>query len=222
MEHSAATHSSTQARLLRAPVERPPARGTLVRLLTDWDHLVRTVRHALHLAAPLDTEDRRVLEKVIFRYYAARPDVRSVLFAGCDWRTEPYEDSYFSRHDYWTIERDEKARRYGARQHVVAPLEQLDQFFPEGYFDLIICNGVYGYGLDTPEQCETAFAQCYSRLRNEGYFVLGWDDVPRRTPVAFANIASLKRFRRPPFPPLGSSRYLTDTPYNRTYEFFSR
>jgi hypothetical protein len=199
-----------------------PPRSPAVRLFTDWAFLVRAVRYALRLPTPMHTEDRRVLERVIFRYYAARPEVRSVLFVGCQWYTRHYERAFFSRHDYWTIEPAEEARKYGARQHVIAPLERLDAFFPERYFDLIICNGVFGYGLDSPEQCEAAFDHCYTRLAEGGHFVLGWDDVPARTPLSLASIESLKRFRRVPFPPLGTERYLTDTSYRHIYEFYAR
>jgi SAM-dependent methyltransferase len=126
------------------------------------------------------------------------------------------------QHDYWTIEPDEGARRFGGRQHVVAPLERLGEFFPEGYFDLIICNRVSGYGLDSLEQCESAFAQCHTRLREQGHFVLGWNDVRARSPVPLENVSSLKRFRRLVFPPLGTSRYLTDTADNHVYDFYCK
>lgn len=222
MPHSTAAQHRSEADIYRSVAERLPPRSTAVRLLTDRAFLVRAMRYLLHLPTPLLTEDRRILEQVIFKYYGARREIRSVLFAGCQWYTQHYESAFFPRHDYWTIEPDEKARKYGARQHVVAPLEHLDRFFPEGYFDLIVCNGVYGYGLDSLEQCEAAFAQCHSRLRECGHLVLGWDDVSARTPVPLANVASLRCFRRPLFPPLGTSRYLTDTSYNHVYDFYCR
>ncbi len=222
MHPSTAAHRRTEAHIYRSVADRLPPRNTLVRLFTDWAFLVRAMRYLLHLPTPLYTEDRRILEEVIFKYYASRREIRSVLFAGCQWYTQHYESAYFPRHDYWTIEPDEKARKFGGRQHVVAPLEHLDRFFPEGYFDLIVCNGVYGYGLDALEQCESAFAQCHSRLREGGHLVLGWDDVPARTPIPLENVTSLKLYRRPLFPPLGSSRYLTDTSYSHVYDFYCR
>ncbi len=197
-------------------------RSAAVRLFTDWAFLVRAVRYALRLPTPMHTEDRRILERVIFRHYAAQPEVRSVLFVGCQWYTRHYGRSYFAEHDYWTIDPCEEARKHGARQHLIAPLERLDAFFPERYFDLIICNGVFGYGLDSREQCEAAFDHCYTRLAEGGQFVLGWDDVPTRTPIALESLQSLKRFRRIKFPPLGAERYLTDTSYRHVYEFFAR
>lgn len=199
-----------------------PPRSPAVRLFTDWTFFVRAVRYVLRLPTPLRTEDRRVLERVIFRHYASRPEVRSVLFVGCQWYTRHYGPTYFGQHDFWTIEPSEEARKHGARQHVIAPLERLDAFFPERYFDLIVCNGVFGYGLDTREQCEAAFDHCYTRLAEGGHFVFGWDDVPERRPIPLESIESLRRFRRVSFPPLGTQSYLTDTSYRHIYEFYAR
>jgi hypothetical protein len=197
-------------------------RSSAVRLLTDRTFALRAIRYALGLPTPMATEDRRVLEQVIFRHYAARADIRSILFVGCQWYTRHYGRTFFATRDYWTIEPDEKARKYGAPRHVVAPLERLDAFFPEGYFDLIVCNGVYGFGLDTLEQCETALGHCHSRLREGGELVFGWNDVPARTPVPLTSLRSLARFRKVPFPAFGSWRYLTDTPYRHIYDFYCR
>jgi SAM-dependent methyltransferase len=192
------------------------------RMLTDGAFRTRAVRFLLGLPTPLDTVDRKLLEQVVFEYFVALPDVRSVLFVGCDWYTRHYEREFFSSTNYWTIDPAASARRFGARQHIVAPLEELDRHFPHGYFDLILCNGVYGYGLNTRQQCEQAFAQCYSRLGPGGYFVLGWDDSASRTPVLLEEIESLRAFDRFVFPPLGAWRYTTDTAYRHTYDFYFR
>lgn len=182
----------------------------------------RVLRKRLGLATPLNTEDRRVLEQVIFKYYLSNPDIKTVLFVGCDTYTAHYQRTYFSELNYWTIEPVAVSRKFGARQHVVAPLEDLDKHLPAEFFNLIVCNGVYGWGLNSPAQCESAFAQCYSRLATNGHLLIGWDDVPQRTPVPLAQIASLSRFRKHPIPAFGSWRYLTDTPYRHTYDFYQK
>jgi SAM-dependent methyltransferase len=193
-----------------------------IRLLTEPAYAVRVLRYLLGLPTPLDTTDRKVLEGVIFDYYLSSPQLRSVLFVGCDWYTKHYERTYFRSKSYWTIDPSVSARKFGSKRHVVAPLEELGCHFPAGYFDLIICNGVYGYGLDSREQCERAFDQCYRSLRSGGHLVLGWDDIPQSTPVPLEELGSLLRFDRFTFPAFESWRYTTDTPYRHTYDFYSR
>jgi len=170
----------------------------------------------------MKTEDRRVMEQVIFRYYRGLPDLNSVLFVGCASYTKHYERSFFAGKNYWTIDPDPRVRKFARRQHIVAPLEALDGYFPEEYFDLIVCNGVYGFGLNTRAQCERAFALCHSRLRTNRYFVFGWNDIPKTNPGTLAEVESLCRFRKFSFPAFGTWRYATDTAYRHTYDFYSK
>jgi SAM-dependent methyltransferase len=183
---------------------------------------IRVFREALHLPTPMRTEDRRVLEQVIFPYYRSRSDIRSVLFVGCQWYTRHYERAFFAGCDYWTIEPSSRARKYGGRQHVVAPMEQLDLHFPEGSFDCVICNGVYGFGLDTLDQGESAFAHAFSRLRPGGHLMLGWNDLPALKPFPLEELESLRRFERFSLPAFGTWRYVTATPHRHVYDFYTR
>jgi SAM-dependent methyltransferase len=205
----------------RLPTEAS-TRAPLVRMISDPAFAWRVVRYTLGLPVRMHTEDRRVLENVIFPYFAALPAVHTVLFVGCDWYTKHYGRMYFRSRNYWTMDPSPTARRFGAAQHVSAPLQDLARHFPEGFFDLIICNGVYGFGLDAREQCETAFEECYLRLAPGGYLVFGWNDIPARDPVPLAQIEAFTRFGKFSFPPLGSWRHLTDTPYRHTYDFYRK
>ncbi len=202
--------------------EPASGRSPLVRLLTDFGFTRRVIRYGLGLPVPLETEDRRVLEQVIFPCLLRLPNIRRILFVGCDWYTKHYERMFFRDRDYCTIDVSSNARRFGARRHVMAGLEELDRYFVEGYFDLILCNGVYGFGLDTAPALERAIDRCWSRLRDGGYFVFGWDDIPERTPVPLGASAALRRFRRFELPELNAWRYLTDTPYRHTYDFYTK
>jgi len=193
-----------------------------VRLLTDWGYATRVLRYSLGLPVPMDTEDRRVLEQVIFPYFLALPDTGRVLFIGCDWYTKHYERAFFAGREYWTIDISPKARKFGGSRHIVGAMQDIDARFAANYFDLIICNGVYGFGLDGFEECNRALGAAWSRLREGGYFIFGWDDIPQRTPVPLDSIAALARFEPFTALPLGASRYLTDTPYRHTYDFYVR
>lgn len=191
-------------------------------MMTDWSYAKRAIRDALHLPTPMRTEDRRVLEQVIFKHVLTLAWVRRVLFVGCDWYTKHYERSFFNKHDYWTLDCSERAARFGGTHHILDRVERLDQHFCEARFDLILLNGVYGFGLNTPNACERAFEHCHSRLAEHGQLVFGWNDIPARTPVALESIQSLRLFQPETFPPLGVWRYRTATPYNHTYDFYCK
>lgn len=201
---------------------RPSSHGKLARVLIDPHFRSRLVRYCLGLPTPLDTEDRRVLEQVIFKHYCAQPDIRTVLFVGVDWYTKHYEKQYFSDKTFWTIDVLPSARRFGAKRHLICALEDLEPHFAAEYFDLIVCSGVYGFGLNTRSACERAFDTCYTLLRTGGHFVLGWNDVRTDAQCSLAEIDSLRRFRPRELPALGAHRYLTHTPLRHIYQFFDK
>jgi hypothetical protein len=203
-------------RIIRSFAERGFASGAI------GDRLRVVLRDRLKVAAPLLTEDRRVLEQIIFAHYRDDSRIKTVLFVGCHWYTAHYQWRYFAAHDYWTIDPDPTRRRFGARRHVVARLEELGQHFPTGFFDLIVCNGVYGWGLDRGEDCDIAMSECYLCLAPAGHLVLGWNDLPQRDPVPLANVTSLSQFLPYSFPAFGTWQYLTDTPHRHTYRFYQK
>jgi SAM-dependent methyltransferase len=171
---------------------------------------------------PLLTTDRLILEQQIFRYYQSRPDIRDILFVGCDADNAGYQRRYFRDVRFVTIEPNPDNRQFGAAEHLVAPLEDLGRHCPAESFDLVVCNGVFGWGLDEFDNCHAAFTQAHQALRPGGHLLLGWNDVPRRTPFPLETIPSLARFKKYEFPLFGTWRYLTDTAYRHTFDFYCK
>lgn len=183
----------------------------------SWRNIARVLTGG---PVALRTEDRRVLEQVIFAHYVTLPEVRTVLFVGCESYTKRY-DQYFAERNYWTLDADPSRRRFAAEQHVTGRLEQLRRHFPAGFFNLIICNGVYGWGLNLAEDCEAAISACHVCLTDGGHLVFGWNDLPSRDPAPLASIRSFAKFAEYQVPTLGST-YLTGTAYRHTYRFLQK
>lgn len=59
-----------------------------------------------------------------------------------------------------TIDADPWKSRFGSQRHIVAGLEDLAAHVQPGGLDLILCNGVVGWGLADPDGCEQAFGAC--------------------------------------------------------------
>jgi len=181
----------------------------------------RNLKALFHVPSFLKNEDRRVLEQVIFQYFLHSEACRDVLFVGCDWYTEGYS-KWFEEKNYWTADVDPSSRKYGARQHIVDQLQNLGRHFRTGSFDLIVCNGVFGWGLDARPDVEQAFQACYGCLREDGILIIGWDDIEERCPFPLEECRSLRAFAPFIFPPLATSEYRTDTPYRHTYTFYAK
>ena len=214
-EHAPTGHIGTWSKIVRLFTER----GFAYRLVRRRAYDVRT---RLGMAAPIATEDRRVLEQIIFAHYNQEPRIKNVLFVGCASYTAHYQHRYFAEHNYWTIDPDPTRRRFGAHQHVVARLEDLGCYFPCGSFDLIICNGVYGWGLNSVQDCDAAMSQCHACLAKTGHLLIGWNDLPEQDPAPLSDVRSLSEFSKFSFPAFGSWKYLTNTPNRHTFYFYQK
>ena len=181
----------------------------------------RLIGAGFGLDSRLDTEDRRLLEGTIIPFLVARPDIRTILFVGCDWYSRHYT-RLFPGCELWTIEKDPLKRIYGGRRHVIGPLHTLERHFARDTFDLVVCNGVVGWGLDDPDEVESSFEACRRCLRPGGVLVLGWNDVPERTPFPLEECRALARFVPYRLEPLGVSRLLTATVNRHTFNFYRK
>lgn len=194
------------------------------------DDLVARIQSLLHILSisklrgfdlHLNSPDRYVLEDLIIPELVARKELYKILFVGCDWYTKSYT-KYFKTKEYWTIEIDENKKRFGSKRHIVDGLQNLGKYIEKDYFDLIVCNGVFGWGINNKQDTETAIKQCYSCLRPEGILVLGWNDVSTYRPYfAIAKCENLNKFNPYIFPRLSTTQYLTENSLTKhTYNFY--
>jgi hypothetical protein len=165
--------------------------------------------------------DRHVLARVILPAIARNPAYGRVLFVGCDYYTKPYIRLFSSR-ELWTIEVDPRRARYGAPRHIVGPVQDLGSHFRPGYFDVIVCNGVIGFGVNTREAASEVFAACYGGLRSGGMFVLGWSDCDQWVSYRVHDCVEASGMTPCVFEPLGESVHQTATPYRHIYSFWQR
>ena len=167
------------------------------------------------------SRDRTLLERHILPAYARRADIRRVLFVGCARYTRHYE-GLFDNVEYWTLDAAARKRRWGATRHIHDRLERLDRHVAPGHFDLIVCNGVLGWGLNRRDDAEAAFAACHIALRPGGELVVGWNDVAPHDAVRPESLVALRRFERCSVPGLGGPVVRIDVPHRHVFEFYRK
>lgn len=165
--------------------------------------------------------DRRLLERGILPSLAGRADVRRVLFVGCAPYTRHYE-AIFERAEYWTIDPVPRRRRWGGRRHIVGRLEGLGRHVPAAHFDLIVCNGVLGWGLDRRADAEAAFAACHAALRPGGALIVGWNDVRPHNRITPDRVRALAQFERFALRGLGGPQVRVHAPHRHVFEFYRK
>ncbi len=163
-------------------------------------------------------EDRDVLERIIFPYVLAYFNPNTILDIG----REDYQQFYnhfFKGRELWTIDKDPARREFGAKNHIVGDAARLKKYFAPNYFDFILMNGVFGWGLNNPKDIERAFSHIYEILKPGGLFIFGWNDIEDLKPIAPEKIRALKKFQPFYFPPLKTSSFKCRTG-EHTYNFY--
>ncbi len=193
------------------------------------NHIGKTIRDNIrrivsrgndsHARGNTRSDARRVLETIIFPYFVRRDEFSAILFIGCREYTNGY-NKIFANKNYWTLEVDPTQREYGAKNHITDSLKNVHLHFNENELDLIVCSGVFGFGLNDKANVEKAFRGCFTCLREGGVFVLGWNDIPKHRPFPVEECQSLTLFNPHVFQPLSTSRYLTANSNRHIYNFY--
>lgn len=191
------------------------------RLREDGTQMASEVARLYNGALYQDTPDRIVFETSILPFYQLSKEHQTILFIGCDWYTFGYA-RLFAHKTFWTLDASARKARYGAQRHLVATMRNAAFLFEPGSVDLVICNGVLGWGLEGADEIDASFAAAYRVLRPGGHLVLGWNDKPPHNATRPADIASLRSFEPLDFLPLGSSEYAVDHELRHVYTFYAK
>ncbi|MCK5510531.1 methyltransferase domain-containing protein [Candidatus Parcubacteria bacterium] len=159
-------------------------------------------------------EDRNVLESIIFPYMLAYHNPETVLDIGREGNQKFYND-FFSNRELWTIDLNPKHREFGAKNHVTDDVVNIKKHFKNNYFDFILMNGVFGWGLDDEKKIQTAFDGIYKILKPNGIFILGYNDEI----FPFKKINGLNKLKKYKFEPLKNSSFKCING-NHTYDFY--
>ena len=157
-------------------------------------------------AAVARQSDRLYMRKEILPPLArARP--QRILFVGVRGYTRGYAGAFRGLGvEFWTADIDPAAAEHGApNRHVTEDLRDIDRAFPPGFFEVAMVNGVFGWGLDRPEDMDRALAAVAAVLKPQGLLLLGWNTgrvadpdtlaaIALFTPAAFGGLPQRKKF----------------------------
>jgi hypothetical protein len=147
-----------------------------------------------------------------------RQHCSSVLFVGTAPYTYHYEQG-FRRGQYTTIDVHPSTAAWGARAHIVSPIQEVDRHRARGSFDCVIMTGVFGFGVDKFDDMQATLRAVHQVLRPGGLLVLGWNTDKHLDPEALGLLASgFEAANQPPFP----NRLPYGFPQTLVYDFYRR
>lgn len=170
----------------------------------------------------LRSDARFVLERVIFPEVYADPSVKSILFVGVGPYTSWYPTVFRTRPGlrFSTIDSDPQRARWGARRaHRVGWFESLaDDKSSRGAYDLVLANGLFGFGTDSDEANAAVIDTAHVVLRPGGRLLVGYGDEGTFDP----GLVDGDRFRPSRLPGLATNRHLTRNQNRHTFSCFSK
>jgi SAM-dependent methyltransferase len=146
----------------------PVARNLLSPTLRGW------VKEILNARRVRRNPGRILLVNEILPVYAALGG--RILWVGCRLYTAEYA-SLLERYggECWTTDIEITHARWGAAgRHLTCDLLNINQLLAPGSFDSVLCNGVFGYGVNTRESQLAALRAMAAILKPGGKLLLGW------------------------------------------------
>lgn len=114
-----------------------------------------------------------------------RTTARDILWIGC----RAYTRSYYAILEEtgakcWTIDIDPDQAHFGhPMRHVTGDATRLEDHFAPDTFDAILCNGVFGWGVNSVEGQSRLVEQMARIIRPGGSMVLGWNTDKSPDPI---------------------------------------
>jgi SAM-dependent methyltransferase len=134
--------------------------------------------------------DRAIFLEALFpalRQTSALSNNSKVLWIGC----RPYTKLYYKLIEQkgaecWSVDIDPDMQPFGrSGRHITGDMLELRQLFPANYFDAVLCNGVLGYGVDTPTDQLKAFEAMATVTKPDGWLLIGWNSDRMSDPLKF-------------------------------------
>lgn len=163
--------------------------------------------------------DRRLLRRQILPALAADHANRRILSVGVAWYTQDYGDAFPDK-TFVTMDIDPSRAPFGGRDHVVGDLRDLELHFDASRpFDVILMNGVIGYGLDNADDIDRGLRASAARLRERGMLVIGVNEE-KPTHIDPSTVPGHALFEPHAFGPWDAGRVIVEVPFReRTHTF---
>jgi SAM-dependent methyltransferase len=162
--------------------------------------------------------DRSVLLERILPAFAARGG--TILWVGCRRYTQTYPALIESRGAACsTLDIDPDVARFGhPARHVTGNLLDAERLLPRRDFDALLCNGVFGFGIDGPVAQRQALTVMSNLLAPGGWLMIGWNTDRVQDPIELASTVSALR----PLPYGGLPQHIPVEGVTHVYDFFQR
>jgi SAM-dependent methyltransferase len=130
--------------------------------------------------------DRRYMEEALLPAMEELQPSR-LLDVGVDYYSRHYGRRFTSECEYWTLDLNPRVARFGSLdRHIVGDVRDLANHFAPGSIDVIMLNGVFGFGIDRTAEQECVVELARTALRQDGWLLIGWDRALAGSPLVWS------------------------------------
>lgn len=122
--------------------------------------------------------------------------------------------------EVWTLDIKEGNRVYGVRKgrHITASTEDIDKYFRKGYFDIVLLNGVIGWGINSRSEQEEAIKDIHYLSKENALLMIGWNTHKSIDPLVSGITAGT--YHHQDFPGLPKRMVVTESTH--VFDFFAK
>jgi len=196
-----------------------------------WSRLKRTIfslspqlAELFQIKFEINSPDRHFLEREVFTYINEKFGSNfSVMFVGMDRYNWHYPRLLRGR--FFSIDLDPKKRRYGHKNHhTTGSVTQLSLFHQRDKFDVVICNGLIGYGVNDLKTFDDMLRECNLTLKKDGLFFVGFNNTPKFLSFDIEKATNWRQYKTfiPNIPGVTSHVHTVETSHCHTFLFYKK
>ncbi|MDX5421585.1 MAG: class I SAM-dependent methyltransferase [Hymenobacteraceae bacterium] len=106
-----------------------------------------------------------------------------VLFVGCAFYTYKYLKNFNKAVDLITVDYDAHNAMWGGHNHLVADIQQVDRLVEPASVDIVLLNGIFGHGVNTPEAQTRTYEALHNIMKPDGLLLVGWNHDLSQDPL---------------------------------------
>ena len=172
----------------------------------------------------IETLDRKFLESKIFPYLNEIYTYdNKLLFIGVAQYTKHYYP--LLKYDVRTIDNIPGQSKYGNnKKHTMGSALNLSKHYEESFFDVIVANGLIGYGTNNKNDFNNLLHSCFRCLKNEGILIVGYNNTPNHLNFKIKETVSYKVFEEfiPSIKTVTNLPYIANPKNNHTFIFLKK
>ncbi len=167
---------------------------------------------------------RNYFEYQILPFFSSENRFKRILIVGIAAFTQHYPLLFKQKEFVRTIDIDPNVAKFSSPQiHIVDSIANIEQHIDQESLDLVLMNGVYGWGLTSEDVLRKSLSSIHMLMNEEGVLVFGWNEVDPYDPLKIRSGNYFDMFQPYLFKGKSEIKFpVSKNPKQHVFSFFKR